>query len=165
MFCKRVPPHFWSTRSLSVEGNGTSSRGASSYNDGGRLGFILAQHSCLCPVHPTYAVTSSSSGHPSLSPCTTLVTQGPSHSRPLSCSCFLLPPSAKNPTSPQMREAIPWESEIALPEKASYMKKNAAPSSQTVGFRGALMVSALARIKVLSNACQLCMLATKDFKP
>jgi len=165
MFRKRVSPHFWSTRSLSVESDGTCSRGSSPYSDGGRLGFAWAQHSCLCPVHLTYAVTSSSSGHPPpLPPCTTLATQGPSHSLPLSRSRFLLPHSAKDPISPQMREAAPWEVEIVEPEKASYMKENAAPTSQTVGFRGAPMVSALAHVRILSHTCQFCRLATKDFK-
>lgn len=102
LFCKKVSPHFWLTRSLSAEGNGTCSGGASPYNNGGRLVLVRVQHSCLCLVYITYAVTPSSSGHSSPLPsCTTLVTQGISH------SYFLLPLSANDPISPQIREATP----------------------------------------------------------
>lgn len=65
-------------------------------------------------------------------------------------------------SSPQMREAAPWEVDIVVPEKASYMKENAVPTSKT-GFQrrsdGLCPLTHKNRIQHL-----LCMLTTKDFK-
>lgn len=156
---QRCSSHFWSARYFSVEGDGTHSRGASFYSAGGRLGFARASVGSIpCMLgHPVpqavllpYLLLYR--GHtgpfPQLPPSPTL-------------SKGLQFPTALH-SSPQMREAAPWEVDIVVPEKASYMKENAVPTSKT-GFQrrsdGLCPLTHKNRIQHL-----LCMLTTKDFK-
>lgn len=93
--------HFWSAMYFSVETDGTHSRGASFYSAGGSLGFTRASVGSIPRVlwHPV--------PQDILVPCLLL---HPGHTGPFH-SCFLLPRSAKDHSSPQ----------FSINEKSSFM--------------------------------------------